>query len=72
MSQTPVTPEEWQEAVDAARFQLLVHAAFVYGLIQTGLEIDVARCQRILALGRQKGFEPNSAVVLYKKFLEVA
>lgn len=36
MSQDPQTPEEWQEAVNAAEFYTLVESARLYGLITNG------------------------------------
>jgi len=60
----PRTPEEWQEAVDAAHLGLLIDSGFQYGLLQgengskeSGIKVD--RCLRVLKLGKRKGFEPR-------------
>ncbi|MGH9942458.1 MAG: hypothetical protein ACRD9R_08895 [Pyrinomonadaceae bacterium] len=59
----PRTPEQWQEAADAAEVLLLVDAARQYGLVRGGPTVDVARCEEILAGGRQRGVLPRRAVV---------
>lgn len=60
----PRTREEWQEAVNAAKFALCVDSAFQYGLIQytdgrteSGLNID--RALRLLEQGKSKGILPT-------------
>jgi hypothetical protein len=55
----PQTDAEWRDAVNAAEFLLLVDSARQYGLIQTDMQIDVARCQDILDQGRAKGVHPD-------------
>lgn len=60
----PRTPAEWQEAVNAAQFGLLLDSAFQYGLLEredggTDSGVNVERCHRILAAGKKKGFEPE-------------
>jgi hypothetical protein len=55
----PVTPEEWQEAVNAAEFALLVDSARQYGLITGGPTFDVARCEDLLARGEAQGIVPD-------------
>ncbi|MGH2556393.1 MAG: hypothetical protein ACRDHO_11825, partial [Actinomycetota bacterium] len=45
----PQTPEEWQEAVDAAVFCLGLHAAQFYGLV-TGPAVDIKRCERLIEM----------------------
>lgn len=57
VARDPQTPAEWQEAVDAAAFWLLVDSAKHYGLV-TGPTIDGARCEAILARGRAQGVRP--------------
>jgi len=59
MPKNPKTREEWQAAVNAAEFYLLVHSAECYGLI-TGPEVDVARCEEILAAGKRMGIVPQT------------
>lgn len=58
MSVDPVTPQEWQDAVDAAEACLRLDAARLYGLISGGPKVDVERCGRILYQGRERGFVP--------------
>ncbi len=55
----PETPEEWQEAVDAAHFYLLLDSARLYGLIDGGPLVDADRCAEILKQGRERGVEPK-------------
>lgn len=62
------TPTEWQEAVDAAEFYLLLHSAIAYGLV-TGPKVDVDRCEELLRCGKAMGFRPLSHQQLIKKYL---
>ena len=55
----PKTPDQWQEAVDAAALMLQLKAARFYGLVSTDVEIDAARCRHILDAGRQAGHLPR-------------
>jgi hypothetical protein len=48
MRMTPTTPEEWQEAADAAVFSLALDAAWKYGLIRPDPDVDVARCEQFI------------------------
>ncbi len=59
----PQTPEEWQNAVDAAAGALALQSARVYGLIVGGPEVVVGRCAEILAVGKAKGFTPRPDAV---------
>lgn len=52
------TLEEWQEAVDYAHVLILLNAARACGLVTGGPEVDVARCEDILARGRERGVTP--------------
>lgn len=63
----PQTPEEWQEAVDAAKFFLLVHDCMLYGLIEDCPTINVERCEQPLMEGMQGGFFPLSEEALIEK-----
>jgi len=54
----PTNPQEWQFAVDAAQFHLLLESARQYGLVGGGPEIDVARCNELLDRGRELGYIP--------------
>jgi hypothetical protein len=59
MSDEPQTAEEWQEAVDAAVGLRAVADCKMYGLIEGGPNIDVGRCDEILALGEARGVRPS-------------
>lgn len=59
MVQDPTNPEEWQEAVNAADWCLLLDAARLYGLVSGGPEIDVARAEQVLERGAGLGIKPN-------------
>lgn len=63
MSQDPKTPEEWQEAVDAAEGALVLDSARQYGLVTGGPEINIARCCEILERGKGFGIEPSQGAV---------
>ena len=56
----PVTPEEWQNAVDAAHACLLIDSARHYGLIEGGPAVDADRCELMLSLGENQGFTPSA------------
>jgi hypothetical protein len=58
MKQDPKTPEQWQEAADAAHVLLLVDSARWYGLIDGGPLVDVERCQSLLKQARSRGVTP--------------
>ena len=55
----PKTPREWQEAVDAAAAARAVADCKMYGLIEGGPEINVARCDQILDAGRARRIFPS-------------
>jgi hypothetical protein len=63
----PETPEQWQEAVNAAEFILAIDSARQYGLIETDIRPDVERCDDILRRGREKGFTPASVEELCRR-----
>ncbi len=54
----PITPEEWQLAVDLAEGAIAVTAARAYGIITGGPDIDCDRCEEILAEGAKRGYLP--------------
>lgn len=54
----PTTPEEWQGAIDAAAFLVLLDAARQYGLITGGPEANIARCVELLERGAAFGIFP--------------
>jgi hypothetical protein len=62
MRRDPKTPEEWQEAVDVAAGVRAIADCKMYGLIEGGPEIDIARCDDILARGRRRGITPSRPV----------
>jgi hypothetical protein len=59
----PETPAEWQDAVNAAEAALLLDSARLYGLVTGGPHVNVARCEVILARGKQRGVVPVEAGV---------
>jgi hypothetical protein len=59
----PEIPAEWQAAVDAAYFYLLLDSARQYGLVVGGPQVDVARCAAILAAGEARGYVPTPSAL---------
>lgn len=55
----PQTPAEWQAAVDAADFFLLVDSACQYGLVVYDGQIHIDRCLDILRRGAAAGVVPS-------------
>lgn len=55
----PVTPKEWQTAVDAAHGSLALAAARDYGLVTGGPVVNVERCNQILERGAEMGVTPS-------------
>jgi hypothetical protein len=55
----PLTPEEWQDAVDAAAGLLALESARDYGLVTGGPSADIARCQELLERGAARGIKPT-------------
>lgn len=55
----PKTPEQWQEAVDAAAACRAIADCKMYGLLEGGPTIDVRRCDDILARRRAKNILPS-------------
>lgn len=59
----PRTPQEWQEAVNAANYAIKIDAAFQYGLLEYSngsreSRINVDRCRRLLTRGAKLGYVP--------------
>lgn len=54
----PLTPVEWQEAVDAAEAYLALESAKAYGLVRGGPVVNVQRCEQLLRDGKQRGYSP--------------
>lgn len=59
----PVTPEQWQDAVDAAHALLTFEAARIYGLVEGGPEVNVERCVELLEDGKAMGVVPGAEAV---------
>jgi hypothetical protein len=57
--QNPKTREEWQCAVDNAAGARAIADCKMYGLIEGGPEINVRRCDAILARGKKRGVTPS-------------
>jgi hypothetical protein len=63
---TPETPAEWQEAVNAAEFMLLLDSARQYGLVSGGPEGDLERCRDMLKRGADLGYTPTVVTELQR------
>lgn len=59
----PSTASEWQEAVDLAAGLRMIADCKMYGLLEGGGDIDVARCDAMLARGAERGVRPSRPVV---------
>ena len=60
----PKTPEEWQNAVDAADALLKIDSARIYGLVTGGPEIDAGRCWELVHRAKElHGIEPREDAV---------
>lgn len=67
----PQTPEQWREAVDAAAASRMIADCKMYGLLEGGPEIDVARCDSLLERGAARGVRPSgSAAKLAVEYVE--
>jgi hypothetical protein len=55
----PVTPYEWQLAIDMAHGALSLDSARLYGLVTGGPVVNVERCQEILVKGKAAGYCPS-------------
>ncbi|WP_165074806.1 hypothetical protein [Paludisphaera rhizosphaerae] len=64
----PTTPDEWQNAVDAAKALSVLHAARSYGLVKGGPKVDVDRCDELLEQGLRLGVTPRPDAV--ERFVE--
>lgn len=62
MTRKPRTAREWQDAVDAAAAARTIADCKMYGLLEGGPVIDVARCDEILERGRRRGVTPSRPV----------
>jgi hypothetical protein len=58
----PKTQVEWQRAVDAAAGLRAVADCKMYGLLEGGPEINVARCDQILELGAAIQVYPSRSI----------
>lgn len=65
----PVTPSEWQEAVDLSEFYLILDSAVKYGLITGGPVINQERCVALLKRGLIKGYTPAAPSKLIDRYL---
>ena len=69
MSQDPKTPQEWQEAVDAAQFFTAFESCKMYGLVKGGPNVNMQRCEEILERGQALGITPAPVDELCKRFI---
>jgi hypothetical protein len=81
----PRTPAEWQEAVDLAELHRALWDCHLYGLLEGSLfekfrtpagrwkdKVNVARCDYLLAKGRERGVQPAPLEVLVKRYTRPA
>ena len=61
--ENPSTPEDWQDAIDAAEGALTLHSARHYGLVTGGPTVHVERCVEILREGEARGIRPSHDAV---------
>lgn len=59
----PKTPQEWQDAADAAEVALALRDAHVYGMIAFDPKVDVERCTGTLEVARELGVQPKGDVI---------
>lgn len=59
MARDPITPAEWQEAVDLAEFYLALDSARLYGFVTFPGAVDAGRCEVLLERGRARGIRPR-------------
>lgn len=59
----PASPEEWQNAVDAAEAPLAIEAARACGQITGGPVANVNRCEHLLDRGRSLGIVPSAHAI---------
>jgi hypothetical protein len=59
----PKTSAEWQEAVNAAYILRAIADCQMYGLIETDMKIDIARCDHILEEGSALGHFPEIGIL---------
>jgi hypothetical protein len=57
-----VNRAEWQAAVDAAHFYLLIDSGVQYGLLETDHEINADRCEQLIIAGEKRGIVPNDVL----------
>lgn len=64
---TPVTPEQWQDAVDAAHHLLELEKARLYELVREdvagALKADIPRCVEIIEQGAARGIFPRAVAI---------
>ena len=59
-----MSPEEWQNAADAADALLEIDSARIYGLVTGGPEIDAERCWELVHRAKElHGIEPREDAV---------
>lgn len=58
----PLTPRDWQDAVNAADHAIQLHAARFYGLVtflDCWVDINIDRCREMLERGAAQGIVPR-------------
>lgn len=61
--QEPETLEDWQEAADLATTCLALESTRQFGLIEGGPDINVERCEDLLAGAAALGIEPREDAI---------
>jgi hypothetical protein len=59
MSHQPSSVDEWREAAILAAACSRIEAARLYGFVQGGPAVNVARCEQILEQAKVVGIEPT-------------
>lgn len=58
VARDPQTPQEWQDAIDAAALMIAIHDCYIYGLL-TGPKINLERCELLIRRARERGLRPR-------------
>ena len=61
--EVPQSRAEWQAAVDSAHALIALHSAQLYGLVAGGFNVNVERCEWMIAQGAQRGIVPSPNAV---------
>ncbi len=59
----PQTLDDWQDVADLSTTYLALESARQYGLIEGGPEVNVERCEELLAGAAALGIEPRDDAI---------